>query len=155
MVYKWETPIYTVDANIVGREIQKIEEEKGSVTKQDMVDRARKKSNPMHDLFEWDDTVAAEKYRCTQAGDILRNLKIVVEGDGQQISRAWVNVQKVAPNCTARYVNVEVALRDEVMKNTVFENALKELENFKRKYESLHEFETLFDEIDKLIEQNG
>lgn len=155
MVYKWETPIYTVDANIVGREVQKLEKEKGSFTRQDMVDRARKKSNPMHDLFEWDDTVAAEKYRCTQAGIILSNLKVVVEGDGQQVSRAWVNVQKVAPNCTARYVNVEVAMKNEETKTTVFENALKELENFKRKYESLHEFEALFEEIDKLIEQNG
>lgn len=154
MVYKWETPIYTVDANIVGQEIQDIENKKGSVTKQDLVDRAREKSNPMHDLFEWDDTVAAEKYRCKQAGDILCNLKIVVEGDGQQVSRAWVNIEKVAPNCTARYVNVEVAMKDEGAKTTVFENALRELENFKRKYENLHELETLFIEINKLIKQN-
>lgn len=155
MVYKWETPIYTVDANIVGQEVQKLEKEKGSFTRQDMVDRARKKSNPMHDLFEWDDSIAAEKFRCKQAGEILSNLKIVVEGDGQQVSRAWVNVKKIAPNCKAQYVNIEVAMKDEETKTTVFENALKELENFKRKYENLHEFEALFDEIDKLIEQNG
>ena len=46
------------------------------VTPELVLQKAKKKSSAMHDLFEWDDEVAAEKFRRTQALELLRSIKI-------------------------------------------------------------------------------
>ena len=66
--------VYKADANRVYEEIQSIGE---TCTKEDIVNKARDESTELHACFEWDDTVAAEKYRLRQAGDVVRHLYLV------------------------------------------------------------------------------
>ena len=40
---------------------------KNNLTAREIVEEARKKNSPLHDFFEWDDSIAAEKYRLAQA----------------------------------------------------------------------------------------
>jgi hypothetical protein len=53
----------------------------GNIDPKDVVNAARSKKNPLHDSFEWDDSVAAEAYRITQAKDLLKEFKFVVESE--------------------------------------------------------------------------
>jgi hypothetical protein len=44
----------------------------GVVSPRDVVDAAKSEVSPLHPYFEWDDTVAAEKFRLGQARNLLR-----------------------------------------------------------------------------------
>jgi len=50
----------------------------GVLTPDDVVKDARRDSSPLHDQFEWDDTVAAGKYRIEQARELIRTVVFTV-----------------------------------------------------------------------------
>lgn len=57
------------------------------VTPESLLAAARKKRSPIHDLFEWDDEVAAEAYRLEQARYFLRSVwEVPVDSDGRETS---------------------------------------------------------------------
>ena len=156
MVYKWEGYAYSVDANIVGQQFEKIEKEKGEITSQTVLDEARPESSPIHELFEWDDTVAAEKYRLNTASSIIRCLAIEVEDkDKKPIKcKAFVNVSKESGvTAKGKFINVSSAMENEDTRDIVIKRALNELRAFQNKYKSLVEFAGLFEEIDNLLDK--
>lgn len=150
MVYKWSIGMFSkVDANDVGKEFEKIEKKNGEVTKSAIVDAARNKNNVMHDLFEWDDAIAGEKYRLSQAGTIMAALIVEKEQNMNYGGRAYVNIERSEEIGTkGRYVNYESAMSDDEMRSVILRNALKELVSFKEKYKELKELEKVFAAID-------
>lgn len=58
----------------------------GRLTPRAVVDAARDPKSALHDQFEWDDTVAAEKWRLDQARDIITSVKITVTVDKRTLS---------------------------------------------------------------------
>ena len=153
MVYKWTMSMFaSVDANDVGKEIERIEKENGEVTNKAVVDAARSKENVMHSLFEWDDAVAGEKYRLTQAASMIRALVVVPENKGEYDKRAFVNIVENAenPKNIGRYINYDTAMSDEDMRKIVLKNALHELIVFKGKYKALKELAKVYEAIDEV-----
>ena len=76
--YSWEVGAIgsltsNMDANKVGAELEKLGED---ITASGVVALARKKSSAMHDYFEWDDSIAGEKYRESQARTLIKMLKV-------------------------------------------------------------------------------
>ncbi len=69
---------------IIEHELEKIEQKHGVVTPVQMLEEARNPSHALHRFFEWDDTVAAEKYRLTQATHYIMATKYVVVLQAQQ-----------------------------------------------------------------------
>lgn len=53
-----------------------IRAEHGRLTPQIVLDVARAPEHPLHSRFEWDDAVAAEKWRREQAHDLIQSVKI-------------------------------------------------------------------------------
>ena len=51
---------------------------KGTVTPSAVVESARKKTSPLHECFEWDDIKAGEKFRLTQARQMIRSVQLVI-----------------------------------------------------------------------------
>lgn len=51
----------------------------GALTAADVVADARRPDSPLHELFEWDDSVAAERYRESQARSLIRSYQLSVE----------------------------------------------------------------------------
>ena len=60
-------------------EIKALEDRRGRLTPEQVVEAARDKASALHDCFEWDDSTAAEKYRLDQARDLLKRVKIEIE----------------------------------------------------------------------------
>jgi hypothetical protein len=56
----------------VTEELEKIEAEHKAVSVDLVLRAARRKGSPLHDRFEWDDTVAAQRYREQQAAQLIR-----------------------------------------------------------------------------------
>ena len=153
MVYKyeWSNGIeQKVSAEIVGNELSKIEEENGQVTKENFLETARSEESPLHNLFEWNDTVAAEKYRLSQAGYYIRMLvkTLVQEEEKPKTFRAFVSISNHEEK--GQFIDTQKALSQEDTRKIVLNNALKELNVFKSKYENLNELSVVFAAIDEV-----
>lgn len=57
----------------------------GDITVHDIVAEAARAKSPLHRMFEWDDTAAAQKYRLQQARDLLREYKITIKTDNKTL----------------------------------------------------------------------
>ena len=129
MIYKWKfQPKGKVSAQIAGKCIEKItKKHKGRVTPKMILDEARMKRHPLHACFEWDDGIAAEKYREQQAQRILVQL-VIVEGKEQDETpikvRAFVSVEE---NDNTHYTTFKRAMTDPQLRGQILTRALAEL----------------------------
>jgi Mor family transcriptional regulator len=86
MVYEWKQGVkYKADANAVGAELERLGD---SVTAERVVEAARDARTELHRCFEWDDTVASEKYRLEQARRLLRKITVVHDVNDNLFSRS-------------------------------------------------------------------
>ena len=158
MVYQWSGYSYKVPAQKVGEELERLEAENGSVTKEMVVDAARPEDSVMHRIFEWNDAKAGEMWRRQQAKVMLSSLHIVVETQDEQQEpqtitiRAYSNIEEDNSRFKARYINTTTALINE--RDRLVKNAERELEEFSRKYRTLTEFADIIAAIDEWKEDH-
>jgi hypothetical protein len=78
---------------VIGEALDVVRKEAGGTLEpKRVVNAARNLSNPLHQHFEWDDTVAAESYRIDQARTIIRIVRIVDESVKEGTTRAFVSI---------------------------------------------------------------
>jgi hypothetical protein len=77
----------------VAQHLQSIYEQNNQITPQLVVDTARATEHPLHDQFVWDDSIAGELYRCNQAAQMIRRVRITITTpEGRDLStRAFVS----------------------------------------------------------------
>lgn len=149
MVYSWKMYQYSVPAETVGHEFEKIEKEYGKVTSELLLQNAESEESPLHELFEWDDAVAGRKYRLQQATNVIINLAVEVEKEQTPKKiRAYFNVSDNEKK--GRYVNVESAFGNPDTARIVLKRAYRELQAFTKKYENLTEFAPVFKAIEDI-----
>lgn len=119
-----------MDANIVGGVVEQIEAENGNVTKEAFLDFSRPIESPTHELFEWDDSKAAEKYRLEQSRDTIGNLRVVyVSPTREDIPvKAFVNISATGEKPS--YESIEVALQDDNKRENIQKRIQGELDSF-------------------------
>ena len=141
------------DPQKVANEIFSISDEP---TKKQIVDMARDENSEMHELFEWNDDVAAEKYREEQAGWILRHLKVTfIKGDSAEekteiSTKIPVRMFYGNPVEKSGFASIVKIMGNSDMYNALLERARMELRAFRNKYAMLKELETIFEMIDNL-----
>lgn len=158
--YSWRGGFaYKVPASTVGTALESIEARDGSVTSQSFLEYSRPEDSATHSMFEWDDTIAAEKYRLRQAGAIINQLEVKLEfenspAQGAEIKvvpiKAFMNVSAKAPTEAGVFVNAVAVQQEDEYRNTVLQNALSELRAFQRKYSNFSEFSKVFDAIKEI-----
>lgn len=149
MVYDWKRNM-PVKAQAAGEYLEQLEKKHGEITPKIVLDASRSEDALLHPCFEWNDGVAAEKYREVQARFLIRNLVVSVERDDSppQVVRAYVNVSSEID--AGSYIAVKTAMQNDDMKNQVLKNALNELKAFQKKYANLQELSEVFSAIDAL-----
>ena len=146
MVYQFKLPgLYPVSAQIVGEELCRIYTDKGQLKPTDVVDESRPESAPLHPCFEWDDEVAAEKYREVQAGNLIRSITVVHETPEHEPVEVRAFVKPIMT-----YAPIEVVINSEEQMAALLKSALAELKAFEKKYVTLSNLEPIFKEIKKL-----
>lgn len=152
MVYKysWSGIERPVSAEKVGEHLRKLEKQYGEVTRETFLESARPADSPMHSLFEWNDTVAAEKYRLHQANVIIASIRVTVtEEERPPVTlRGFVQDRKVSPG----YLNIERALSEEDKRARVLEQAKKELSWFVEKYKAFSELADVISAITEYLQ---
>lgn len=146
---------------MLNKDPQKIADEIFSIsdepTKEQIVDKARDESTELHDLFEWNDTIAAEEWRKEQAGAILRKLKVVFINDDadeehEETKTIPVRMFYGNPKTNEGFVHIEKIMSNDDMYEQLLEKAKGELIAFRKKYSMLKELNPLFEAIDRIDE---
>jgi len=133
--------MYSVPADVVYGEIKTLEK----ITPEAILEKARDESSALHEIFEWDDSVAAEKYRLSQAKNLISNLVIkpAIKGETTTIRV----LHKTEPGI---YKSIKYVVQHKEEYELILARALQELQRFQKKYETLVELQSVFDEITKL-----
>ena len=150
MVYSWKQYGYSVSAETVGKEFEKIEATYGRLTNDLVLQNAEDEKSPLHEMFEWDDAVAGHKYRLQQATQIIISLAVDPEKTSKpKPVRAYYNV--ASDEKKGSFINIKSAFSNPDTKEIILQRAKKELEAFKAKYENLTELAGVFAQIDELL----
>lgn len=130
------------DVEVAAKVCEELERE-GNLNAKALVDASRDENAPLHDMFEWDDAIAAEKYREEQAKKIIRSIELVIE-DKPMNFRAF---SSIAPKV---YQSTQSAMSRDDTRMILLNNAKTELQAFKRKYSTLKELSEVFEAIDNV-----
>ena len=136
--------LHKADAQKCYNECQTLEE----VTPANVLEKARNKRTELHKCFEWDDSIAGEKYRLIQARDIIRHF-VIYTPDEENLPK--IRSYQISTECT-RYEPTRMFLQNPDEYTELLKRAKNELEAFKQRYKTLTELETIFEEIDRLLE---
>lgn len=113
MVYQFRpgTRVKGIDAQTAGDELERIRERDGKLETETVVEEARPRNAPLHPVFEWDDSVAAEEYRLWQARALVRSVEVAPEKKGEEPTPRYVHIRANAEE-SGYYQSVEVAVRN-------------------------------------------
>lgn len=139
-----------VSAQIAGEECERLESN-GMLTPKNLVDASRPDDAPLHKCFEWNDGIAAERWRETQAAYIIRSVEVKVE-EHSDPTRAFVAT--ITDN-TREYKSIGYVMRSRDSREVLLESAKREALAFKRKYKNLYELAAIIDAIDGVIGSQG
>lgn len=141
-----------LDPDVIGSYLEKLRKvHKGELLPSDLVADAKKSNSPLHPCFEWDDSIAGERFRLQQARGLIRSVVAVyrpVETEPKTISvRAYTHIsEKGQPH----YRATDQAMSQKITRIMIVKTAWDELQQWRRRYRDLKEFAALFEEIDQL-----
>lgn len=144
LVYQWKSGArIRADAQLAGEMCMKMAEE-GRLSARDLLDESRPVDAPLHDEFEWDDSLAAESWREHQARHIISSLLIVPEKS--EPVRGFFKIEQAERN----YHSVTAILSQKDTAQRLFDNAMRELMAFQRKYHVLEQFNEVWQAISNI-----
>lgn len=149
IINSWKVNVFPVSADTAKAEFDRIYDKYGVLTTKDIVDESRDKTAALHKCFEWNDEVAAEKYRQQQAGAMIRCLvsTVVPDEDKEPITvRSIVHTE-------SKYEPISVAIRSDQKTAVLLSDALRDVEKFKAKYSQLSELKDVIDSMDQFAEK--
>ncbi len=144
MTYEWKPGAYIkTDANIAGEMCSKLSEN-GGLTAKRLLDANRPEDAPLHGEFEWDDGLAAEKYRENQARHIINCL--CIRTDNAEPVRQYFNIVRTE----AEYKPLTTILQSEDDKTRLYDQITRELFAIRKKYSRVSAFSKVWSAIDEL-----
>lgn len=151
----WDGYSRVVDANIVGGVVEQLEEKNGQVTKEDFLEVSRPDDSPTHALFEWDDSVAAERYRLDQSRTIINSLRIVYVNKDKEEVKVSAFVQTSPNGNSTVYENIHDALKDEGKREVVLNRIRGELNAFIIRNQNIEELADILEEASSKLRKRG
>ncbi|MBP30440.1 hypothetical protein [Methylobacterium sp.] len=139
-VFKEDEPVRiksaaSADPQKIGEALQYIADQHGNrLTPKAIVEAARAEESPLHPHFEWNDVVAADKYRRTQAQDLVRIVCRDEPGEKEPRPRAFLSVQDEAG---VAYRSLDTVRKSEPFQEALLASAERDLEAFQKRYRSL------------------
>lgn len=143
--------VHKVSAQVVGELIDELTNKGTEVTPELIVDMSRDPASPTHGEFEWDDTVAAEKYRTEQARLLIAHIRIVKEEDQEKEQEVSVRAFVSTPGRNSVYVPLQNALSNDVYREHLLKQAKNDCMVFLAKYRKLQELAGVTDAMAEFL----
>ena len=133
---------------IFNADAQKVAEEIGDkkFNYKEIVEKARDENTELHKCFEWDNDIAAEKYRLEQAKNIVRMLVFTQKDNKEQPLRVFQITQEKNV-----YQPTKMFIKNKDEYNSLLDRALRELDAFRKRYHTLSELEEVLEAIENTI----
>lgn len=116
-------------------------------TPDEIVEKAKDSNTELHKCFEWDNDVAAEKFRLHQARLITSNLVFLKDSDTEEDAPVLVRVYNKTEQ-TGGYKPPEIVFTQADEYEKLLKRATAELHQFKVKYSMLKELDYILSLID-------
>lgn len=124
-----------VEAQDAGEELERINDKYGQTTASNVVDESRPEEAVLHEAFEWDDEVAAEEHRKTQARSLIKTVRVIHPEKGEQPAFVHVSVLKA-------YVPAQRVIEEPELMKSAKDGAIRRL----------HEAEKHLNELNRLTD---
>ena len=149
--YEWKIKSLAkgIDPDKAIKELEKVQKIHGSLTAQNVLNVAQKKTSPLHKLFEWDNSKAAEKYRMHQARVLINNVEIKYISDGEE--RHVPAYEIVKTDGGQQYKHIESLTHDEI--EYVRQQTINSLNILKVKLKVYNQFEKVVKHLDLALEE--
>lgn len=140
-------------ATAAAKVLDEIVAEKGHVKPSYVIDAARPAHSPIHSLFTWDNTKAAEKWREEEARSLIRSIRVVrddVSIRSQPVIRRYMSVTAVDGEAAFEgdaYLSADQIANDDDYREQTLHVALQDLQAWQTKYDGLKEFFGVYSEI--------
>lgn len=129
-----------------GKELDKIAKRHGGHFTPDIViEEAKKADNPLHEYFDWNNTVAAKNWRLHQARMLTAFIVLELE-DGTEVRSTYRVDDEDAGNI---YVTLKTMVEDEKYHRQTVEKAFGELNAWRERYRIYKELKPVIHAIDK------
>lgn len=126
------------------QELKRIaERNKGLLEAEAVVKAAEPSASPLHSYFDWNNTEAGRLWRLHQARQLIRVCVEVIDVNGHQEQRVFVNLREDRPKGGGYRTLVKV-LSTPSLREELLEDALEEMNYFREKYKSLKELSVVF-----------
>jgi hypothetical protein len=137
-------------------ELQRLADGRGGIIQAtEVVEAARDDASPLHDQFDWDDSIAAREWRLVQARNLLRRVELVYQPPkGDTISYPMftsLSDDREAPG--GGYRLTDVVLHRPELRQQLLLDAKRDLIRFKAKYGQLVELAAVFAAIDETSQE--
>lgn len=148
MAVSWaKGSVFKADPNIAKDVMDQLSAE-GRLSPLDLVEASRPENAPLHGEFEWNDTIAAQKWRERTGRIMIASIVVTQEAEEEKKPvRAFFNIERG----THEYIPTEVIFSDEAKRERLLDIAKRELVSFKSKYQSLTELAGVMNAIDEVM----
>ena len=135
----------------VSAELRRIAAAHGGLLRaSDVVREAADAASPIHSYFEWDDTEAAQLFRLQQARQLIRVVVEVQQYDEQTYRvRTFVSLTEDRIQEGGGYRVMATVLSNPPARARLLNQAMRELNSFKVKYQELSELVGIFRAIER------
>ena len=136
------------DPQAVGDKLQELRDKHKGLTASIVIEDAKNKNSVLHGAFEWNDSKAAHEWRLHSARHLMRAV-VTKELDSSGEIRYQPAFVFVKTEEGPRYESLARVLDDDEMRIQVINRALKEFEQWQKRYEEYEEFLSVFESFDK------
>ena len=135
-----ERQIMTEQQEKLAEYLEDVRREHGVINTETVVESASSPESPLHKYFEWDDTVAAQKFREHQAGVLIRRVCLAKDNENDKIVPFYVAVVKEdSASKKKSYETLIAVMHEESLKVQYLNQCKREVESVVAKYRRVSE----------------
>lgn len=135
------------------QELVSIYERDGALNPEAVVDAARSKKSALHDRFNWDDKAAAHEHRLHVARKIISVAVTVIPALSNSPVKQFVSIKALRGTDKGSYIATADILSDEAKYAMALNDALRDLERLKYRYNHFKDLAPVWAALDKVLAQ--
>ena len=134
--YSWKSVGFSANAQKVGEELEKIEKKDVVSSKNVLIYAKQNKNSELYKCFEWDDKIAGEKYRLSQASQVISSISVVINEKPLEKQKVYYKI-KTEEKETGSFKNIKDILKNDTEYIAMCNKAEDELKKCTEKYHKL------------------
>jgi hypothetical protein len=142
-----------VPVDVAVTELERLKEPTGRLTPELVVDASRPSDAPLHPVFEWDDGKAAEAFRRSQAGNLIRSIRIVTES-GDELAPTYIRafIHTDGPENEGGYHSTAQVMSSDELRREAIDKAVEYLNSARRRLAEFRELAKFHSDIEKVAQ---